>query len=237
MYEIAVVEDDANFVAQLEGFLKQFEDEFQEEFHVTVFSDGEEIVKNYRSQFDLILMDIEMAHMDGMTAAEKIRERDQKVVIIFITNMSQYAIRGYEVEALDYIVKPVSYTAFSLRLERALSRMQKRAEHYITITEKDGIWTVPTDDVYWIESFGHRLTYVTRTGNHESTRNSLKEIEESLREDHFYRCNNSYLVNLAHVKGIKDGCAVVNGSLLQISRSKKQGFMQALAEYAGDVIK
>ena len=83
-------------------------------------------------------MDIEMRFMDGMTAAEKIREHDSEVVIIFITNMPQYAIKGYLVDALDYVLKPVSYFAFSQRIDRALVRMKKRDRKYLTIAVKGG---------------------------------------------------------------------------------------------------
>ncbi len=75
-------------------------------------------------------MDVEMKFMDGMSAAEEIRKMDTEVVIIFITNMAQYAIRGYAVDALDYVLKPVSYFAFSQRLNRAIGRMKKRDKDY-----------------------------------------------------------------------------------------------------------
>ena len=88
---------------------KLFSKENGEVFNITVYSDGDQIVHKYKSQFDIILMDVEMKFMDGMSAAEEIRKVDTEVVIIFITNMAQYAIRGYAVDALDYVLKPVSY--------------------------------------------------------------------------------------------------------------------------------
>ena len=82
-------------------------------------------MQKYQSQYDIILMGIEMKFVNGMTAAEKIRKMDSEVVIIFITNMAQYAIRGYAVDDLDYVLKPVSYFAFSQKLVRVLNRMKK----------------------------------------------------------------------------------------------------------------
>ena len=84
-------------------------------------------------------MDVEMKFMDGMSAAEEIRKIDTEVVIIFITNMAQYAIRGYAVDALDYVLKPVSYFAFSQRLNRAISRMKKRETKIIMVNMKGGM--------------------------------------------------------------------------------------------------
>ena len=101
MIKIAIVEDEAMYAKQLEEFLHQYEAENQEAFEITIYSDGDQIVNKYKSQFDIILMDVEMKFMDGMSAAEEIRKMDSEVVIIFITNMAQYAIRGYAVDALD----------------------------------------------------------------------------------------------------------------------------------------
>ena len=104
MINIAIVEDEAMYAKQLQEFLQQYQKENGEVFNITVYSDGDQIVHKYKSQFDIILMDVEMKFMDGMSAAEEIRKADTEVVIIFITNMAQYAIRGYAVDALDYVL-------------------------------------------------------------------------------------------------------------------------------------
>ena len=127
MISIAIVEDEDSCAKQMEEYLARYADESGEVFETVRFCDGDEILENYRAQYDIILMDVQMKFMDGMTAAEEIRKVDPEVVIIFITNMAQYAIRGYAVDALDYVLKPVSYVAFSQRLERATGRMKRRA--------------------------------------------------------------------------------------------------------------
>lgn len=120
MIKIAIVEDEQLYAKQLHEYLRKYEKENGEAIEVTIYSDGDQIVEKYQSQYDIILMDIEMKFMDGMSAAEEIRKIDTEVVIIFITNMTQYAIRGYAVDALDYVLKPVSYFALSQRLNRAI---------------------------------------------------------------------------------------------------------------------
>ena len=107
MIQIAIVEDEEIYVKQLTEYIRKYQTERGRSIKVTVFGDGEDITENYSGGFDIILMDIQMRFMDGMTAAEKIRQMDQKVIIMFITNMIQYAVRGYEVDAMDYVVKPV----------------------------------------------------------------------------------------------------------------------------------
>ena len=236
MIRIAIVEDEAAYAAQLQDFLHRYAQENGEEFELSIFSDGDEIVEGYTAKYDLILLDVEMKFMDGMTAAEEIRKVDPEVVIIFITNMVQYAIRGYAVDALDYVLKPVSYFAFSQRLNRAIGRMKKRASRYMAITIKGGTQKLDIDGIYYIESQGHNLIFYTAQGQHVST-GTMRDAEEKLETLGFFRCNKGYLVNLAHVEAVRDGCAIVNGSELLISRARKNDFMEALADYMGEVMK
>lgn len=97
MINVAIVDDDKSYVDQLREYFEQYIKESGEMIKITAFSDGDSIVHKYSSQFDIILMDIEMKFMDGMSAAEEIRKKDSSVIIIFITNTPQYAIRGYAV--------------------------------------------------------------------------------------------------------------------------------------------
>ena len=139
MLRIATVEDDANDLEALRTHLSRYEKENGLKFQVTEFRDGEDIVTDYSADYDLILMDIEMAFLNGMKAAEKIRELDKDVIIIFITNMPQYAIQGYKVNALDYMLKPISYFSFSESMGRALHRVNVQGKkEFITIALKGG---------------------------------------------------------------------------------------------------
>ena len=92
MYRVAIVEDEEEFREQLQLYLKQYETENQVSFQISLFEDGADIIENYKKEYDLILLDIEMPKMNGMSAAEKIRDQDEQVVLMFITNMEQYAI-------------------------------------------------------------------------------------------------------------------------------------------------
>ena len=105
---------------------------------------------------DIILMDIQMKFMDGMTAAEMIRRRDPEVLIIFITNRSDYAVRGYEVDALDYVVKPVEYFSFSQKLDRAISRRGRNRDQHIVIHSDGGIYKLSASQILFVESVRRR---------------------------------------------------------------------------------
>ena len=150
MIKIAIVEDEDIYVSTLMQYLEEFEKSIGETLEITVYRDGDGIIADYKAQYDIILMDIGMRFVDGMTAAEEIREIDSEVIIIFITNMTQYAIRGYEVDALDYILKPVSYFSFSQKLGRAIYRMKRREKKFITVTVKGGIKRMEVSNIYYM---------------------------------------------------------------------------------------
>ena len=184
---------------QLAGYVQRYTRQYGTPFEVTEFADGMEILEDYRPQFDIIFLDVEMKHLDGMTTAERIRQMDADVILIFITNMAQYAIRGYSVGALDYVLKPVPYFAFSQQLLKAVARLEKRAKHYLTVPVEGGLRRLDTASIYYLESEGHRVHFYTDEGDF-SAPGALKAFEEKLADCPFARCNSGYLVNLAQVR-------------------------------------
>ena len=233
--KVAIVEDEASYAQQLHDFILRFQTEFQKTLDVRCYPNGILFLDEFRGQYDIILLDISMPGIDGMETAHRIRKIDSEVVILFVTNLAQYAIRGYEVDASDYILKPVTYFAFSQRLNRAISRVTRSTSRSIIINHKTGSQKLKLDSIYYIESVGHDLVYHTSRGNYTAS-GTIKDVESELITYHFFRCNKGLLVSLQHVDGIIDGCAVVNGDRLQISRPRKNAFMDALANYIGGVI-
>ena len=236
MINIAIVDDEPGYVTQLQQYFDKYIEESGESIKLSFFSDGDAIVHKYRSQFDIILMDVEMKFMDGMSAAEEIRKIDSEVVIIFITNMPQYAIRGYAVEALDYLLKPLSYFAFSQCIGKAISRMKNRMSRPFAVNIKGGAARLDARDIYYVESRGQSMIYHTAQGEFESA-STMKEIEESLRDIGFFRASKWYLINLAHVDSFRDLNVILGGHSLSVSRSRKKELMEALTAYWGEVIK
>lgn len=233
MISIALVEDDRRYTEQLKRFLCQYEAEKNLKFNIVTFSDGDEIVERYDASYDIILMDIEMKFMDGMSAAEEIRKKDSGVVIMFITNMPQYAMKGYLVDALDYILKPVSYPVFRQRLDRAIERVSSRSHDYIAIPVKGGFRKLDTEDIIYVEISIHDLIFHTVHGDF-TTVGSMKKVEEQLGEE-FYRCNKCYLINLKYVDAIQNNDVILGEQTLQVSRAKKKGLLEALNAYMNEV--
>lgn len=231
-YRIAIVEDEREFREQLYEYLKKYGEEQSITFQITEFADGSEIVKNYKNEYDVILLDIEMPNMNGMDAAEVIRDQDENVVIMFITNMAQYAIRGYSVGALDFIMKPITYYTFGMKMTRALKRAQKKEKKPLVLTTVDGIKTLEIKQIYYVEIQNRMLHYHTDEGE-VVVRGTLQSAEEFLKPYPFEKCNHWYIVNLMHVKEVNKNIAKVGPFEVEISRRNKAAFLKSLTEYMG----
>ena len=232
MTRIAIVEDEAAVREQLAGYVQRYTRQYGTQFEVTMFTDGVEILEDYRPVYDIIFLDVEMQHLDGMETARRIRELDSDVLLIFITNMAQYAIKGYAVGALDYVLKPVPYFAFSQQLQKAVNQLAKRTRHYLAVPVDGGMRRLDAATIYYIESEGHRVHFYTEDGDF-SAPGALKALEEKLTGRLFARCNSGYLVNLAQVSGVQQNTVQVGPHELQISRPKRRAFLAALADYIG----
>lgn len=232
MYRIAIVEDEKEFRNQLQQYLKQYSEENHVSFQIVEFGDGEEILEEYKKEYDLILLDIEMPKVNGMDAAEKIREKDEEVVLMFITNMAQYAIRGYSVGALDFIMKPITYYTFSMKMTRALKRVRPSGQAPLLLNTLDGVKSLEAKQIYYVEVQNRMLHYYTDEGE-IVVRGTLQSAEESLQAYAFAKCNHWYVVNLAHVKEVAKNIAVVGPYEVEISRRNRASFLKALTEFMG----
>ena len=161
MLKIAVVDDEKVYIDQIQEYIRQYSAEKKREIQTETFCDGSALLENYSPRFDIILLDIEMGKLNGMETAREIRKKDQDVVLVFITNMAQYAINGYDVGALDYVLKPINYYTFSVRLDRAVSRVKKRQPEEILLNLPDGIKRLKVDRIHYVEVQNRMLHYHT----------------------------------------------------------------------------
>lgn len=182
----------------------------------------------------MVFFDIMLPGMTGMEAAQKLREYDNDIIIIFVTNMSSFAIKSYEVDALDYILKPISYERVEFKLTKALGMIRSRGGTSLPIHDLDGrLVRISSSQVYYIEVTGHRLRYCTEKGSFYE-KGTLSQKAEILENYNFARCNACYLVNLKHIFAVNGYYLEMrNGDSLRISQPKKKEFMGKLANYMG----
>lgn len=231
--KVAIVEDEEKATQDLRDALNRFSKENDIFFQVETYKEGLTFLDE-KKEIDLIFMDIEMPHMNGIDVAKKLREKDEKVALIFVTNMVQYAIRGYEVDAIDYVLKPLKYARFSALMKKTLRIIDKTNEAQLVLKTNGGIRKIYFSSILYIEIQDHLLIYHTEQGDIE-TWGTISGAEENLPKEEFCRCSHSMIVNFRHIQEIdKDTITMKNVSKpIAISHSKKKDFSLRFHNYLG----
>ncbi len=230
MIRIAIIEDEEAIVCQIKQFIAEYMRENDLGYTVEAFGSAERFLFGDVNLYDIILMDIQLPEMDGMTAARKLREMNSSVVVVFVTSLAQYALKGYEVGALDFIVKPLSYYSFALKFRRAVNAVARNVDDTLVIRNKTQTIVVNVRDIYFIEIAAHTVIYHTKNGSYTSA-GTMKKICEKLSNGCFSLCNQCYLVNLRYVTRADGQTVTVAGQQLNMSRPRRKEFMHDLNEY------
>lgn len=173
-----------------------------------------------------------MPSMNGMECARRLREKDEDVILCFVTNMAQYAIHGYEVSAFDFVIKPVSYGEFAMKLDRILRLLKKRETATVLITSRNTVKKVDIRDLFFVEVYNHNLIYHTNEGDFESY-GKLASLEEDDRFRSFIKVSQSHLVNCSHISSVQEDSVTVNGVHLPISRRRRKECLEKMAALLG----
>lgn len=229
---IAIVEDENDAAEKLSGFIARFFEKKNLSFKLDRFSDGSEFLEKYRPVYDVVFMDIEMPHMNGMDAAKELRTIDCNVVLIFVTNMSKYAVKGYLVDALGYMVKPITYFQFLAQMEKACVHVALKQGRKISLKLVDGMKALSTNEILYIESIGHKLVYHTFKEEFNVYR-TMNEAERELNVGckTFFYCHRSILVNMNFVTAIDKNGVTVGGVLLPVSRLRYKEFIDDFCNF------
>lgn len=225
---IAIVEDEKKEAERLVQLIEKYSAEHDIALACKVFNDGLDFLSGYKQQFEIVFLDIQMPFVDGLSVAAKLRQLDMNVIIVFVTNMVQYAIKGYEVEASDFIVKPLEYNVFEYKFKRILSLAKKHMDTDMVIINGSEQIRVRVSDIDYVEVSGHKVIYHINDRVIESW-DVLANVYEALKPFDFCYCNSCYIVNLNHVRGVGKDMVDVNGVQLKISRGKKKEFVHRLS--------
>jgi DNA-binding LytR/AlgR family response regulator len=233
MINVAIVEDNDSASILIENYIKKYSQQKNVEFNIKRYNEAISFLSEYRKVYNIIFMDIEMPTLNGIEAAKKIRQVDKQVVLIFVTNMAQYAVKGYEVDALDFIVKPVNYTTLAQKIDKSLKIIKANQDDEIVISRTHGFVRLLISNILYLEVTGHKIQYHTNEETIVAT-GSLTELEKRLKPNNFMRCNNCYLINPRYIKSI-NGMTITmkNDDELLISHPKKKKFLKELADWLG----
>lgn len=230
MIDIAVVEDDVSDADKLEEYLNRFSAESGQSIQICRFDNAVSFLEKYTPRYDIVFMDIDMPMLSGMNASRRLREMDGNVTLIFVTNLVQYAVDGYEVAASDFIVKPINYYGFSIRLRRALEKIDRSSGVSVDVRTREKFIRLSAQDIKYVEVFDHDLVYHTEKERITAI-GSLSDIESTLKKVGFFRCSRCYLVNLKYVLGVRGTSVNVGGEEIRISSSRRKALMSALTDW------
>jgi DNA-binding LytR/AlgR family response regulator len=232
--KIAIVEDNPADSRTLEALLKQFFLNENIPLALDIYTSGEDIFVEWPLEFDIVFLDIQLDKLNGIDIASKSRETNERVIIIFITNNPQYSLMGYSVEALDYIIKPITKELLARVLNKAIRRLGELDHQCITIHNNDGYFVVNPRDIHYIEVKNRKLVVYTSTGSITCLK-TLQSMEEQL-PNTFFRCHSAFLININAVESVKGAYAVVAGTMIPISKHRRKDFISLLTALIGEKI-
>lgn len=229
--KIAVVDDSQEDLDHCASLLNRFALETDRTFAVEYFRYGDEFLSQFKGQYDILFLDVNLGASNGIDIAKRIRQSDEKVIVFFVTNLSRYATEGYVVNAFDYVLKPLRYESFYLKVDKAVRMILSRVGDSIIVPTKSGFTKVALDDIDYVEVFSHDVVF---HGPKEDiqTSGTLKAYEQKLKSYDFLRCNSCYLVNAKRIERIcKYQVFFGSGESVDISHPKRKEFIKAFKDY------
>ena len=233
MVRVAIVDNAPACQTILTGLCRRYEAEQGRALNVTVFDDGDAFVASYTPVWDVIIIDVDLGGIDGLGVMRRIREVDDAVEAILVSLTDEYAVGGYEINAMSYILKPPSYEVFAHDMTRCLDGRRACERRTIQVISGGRTRRVRLDEIIYVDSVKHRTILHTMLGNMQIVCSIIRFEERLIELDHaFVRANSGYLVNLAHVTAVAEHEAIMsNGDRLPISRPRRAAFKQAFASY------
>lgn len=235
MLRIAIAEDEAAAREKLQAYLERWQEESGRQIQISCFESGTQLLQNLPEEWQLVFLDIQMPGLNGMETARQLRRKLPDVELVFITSLTGYALESYDVAALDYLVKPVSYPRFCRSIERAGRRITNREENILTVKNNDGVFRIPVKDLLYVEVFSHRLVLHTVNQELSYSGGTLAALEKRLGEG-FFRCHSSFLLNLEQVTRLDGNEVVLGEHRVPVSKYRRKALLAALAACWGETL-
>lgn len=233
MYRILLVEDEPEEAQRLMALIERYAQASGESFQTTWRSSAMEMVAD-KSRYDLMLLDIDLPGINGMEAAQLVRVYDEVTPIIFVTNLAQYAVNGYEVGAMGFIVKPATFGSLRMNLNRAMRHIRQSAAQSIMVSTDEGVRVVHVDQIVWVEIKGHHITFHLEDEKPLESYGSLSQVEKDLACAPVLRVSKSFIVNMDKVRRVNGlRLLLTSGDEIPISRVRRREIVDALNDHLG----
>ena len=234
MIYIAICDDEKHMSAHIRSCVSDFFRKKNREISLRMFSSGEELL-SYNGQIDILFLDIQMKGMDGMETARKLRADQFRGFLVFITVLKEMVFQSFEVQAYDYLVKPVDKKQFEKTMERLYASMQNAREDSLLVQKGYEGRIIPKDEIVFCEVIDRKIYLNLASGDVVDYYERIENLEAKL-DKHFYRCHRSYLINLKHLKGYKNGTACMdNGKKIPVSRLRSKEFSGVVLQYMKNI--
>ncbi len=230
MIRIAICDDEKHMSDHIKAMASDFFRKKNREIHLRTFLSGEELL-NYDGQIDILFLDVQMKGMDGMETAKRLREDQFRGFLIFITVLRDMVFQSFEVQAYDYLVKPVDEKQFEKTMERLYASVCSAKEDSLLVQKGYEGRIIPKNEIVFCEIIDRKIYLNLVSGEVVDYYERIENLETKL-GSHFFRCHRSYLINLKHLKGYKNGTACMdNGKEVPVSRLRSREFSGVVLQY------
>ena len=229
-YKIAICDDEQNQIEYITSIVESWSANEGHNCEIHTFASAEAFLFEYEENkaYDILLLDVEMKHMNGIELAKQIRKDNNRAEIIFVTSHFEFVGEGYEVDALHYLIKPISTDKLTQVLIKAAEKLSVKPPSVVISCDGETVKLYESDILY-VESFLHYIVIHTKDKEYK-IKESISSFEEKLSDD-FYRVHRSYLVSLKHITRISRTSVNVGSTELPLSRGKYDDINRAFIEH------
>ncbi len=230
---VALIEDEVKFRDSFYEIIGRYSREKNLPISLSHFFSAESFLSAYNHEYSLLFIDINLPGITGIECAKRLREKGDDVIIIFVTNFAKFAVNGYEVNAMDFILKPIIYQDFVLKLNRAVSvALNRTDEESIMVSDGTGFVRIKIRELMYIEVIKHYVYYhlIDRV---VKVRGVFSEVEKSICRNNFLKCSKSYIVNADYITSVRGQSIFIGKDEIPISQSQRKVFMQRLVDIIG----
>lgn len=228
MIKFAVCDDEPFMIDEISTFIaKYMNDNPMISYHISHFQNGQSLLESH-NDFDLTFLDIQMEQPDGMITAKRLRQQGNRSLLVFVTVLKECVFDAFEVQAYDYLIKPLDNNHFKRTMDRAMEYLKQKMSKNLVVKRSNSCEVISLSKIIYFEVIGRKIFIHQNNGTVIDYYDRLNELEKQV-DKRFFRCHRSYLVNLDYVHSYSLGQIILpQGNIVPVSRLREKDFHKAL---------